>query len=87
MEGAGVVIAADLPALKEYDFRRAGSGDAGPNPAAPEAFGSTGWELEVVPGGDRRYLAVEYSVRDGQVRSGYVNAAELARRASRLRKE
>lgn len=63
---AGLAVAEDIEALRDFAFVRSGSGTA--EAAGVDRLGeaSLGWEMQVLAGGDRRYRRVKFLSGDRQ---------------------
>ena len=73
----GLIIAADAESLREYDFRQAGSGGTRVEGVELLDAASVGWELQIMPDGDRRYLKSKFLSGDLQGDEMWVLAKQL----------
>ena len=61
-EGATIPVASALQPMREFNFRKAGSGGVEVEGvrSVTVAGGGEGWELEILPGGDERYVRARW---------------------------
>jgi len=80
---AGLAVSEDIEALRDHAFARTGTGGAATGGVEVLGEESIGWELNLLPGGDRRYSKAKYLSGDRQGDEMWLIAGDLASLAVR----
>jgi hypothetical protein len=80
---AGLAVSEDVEALRDHAFARTGTGGAATGGVELLGEESIGWELKLLPGGDRRYSRAKYLSGDRQGDEVWLIAGDLTVLAAR----
>ena len=80
-EGATIPVASALQPMREFNFRKAGSGGVEVEGvrSVTVAGGGEGWELAILPGGDERYVRARWLAGELEGEEFWARAKDVQR--------